>query len=191
VAKTSASTQTVEVLDGVVPMDDMQKAMGKNMEATLAVPVFRVSGEILTDDFDELYAKLKPTGINVSAMLTKAVAVVQQKHLVTNAAYVEGGTSTTRMLTWPWPWLLMEALSPLPSSMPRTWISSRWGLEGLGRKTNAKKLSPAEYTSGSFTISNLLFGVQLFDAPPGGTGSILAIAVSRPNVVQLFKVSIA
>ena len=31
------------VLDGVVPMDGMQKAVAKNMERTLSVPIFRVS----------------------------------------------------------------------------------------------------------------------------------------------------
>ena len=40
-------------------MDGMQKAVAKNMEKTLSVPIFRVSREIFTDDFDELYAALK------------------------------------------------------------------------------------------------------------------------------------
>jgi len=41
---------------GVVPMDGMMKAVAKNMEATMSQPVFRVSREIGTDSFDELYA---------------------------------------------------------------------------------------------------------------------------------------
>jgi len=40
---------------GTVPMDGMQKAVAKNMEKTLEVPVFRVSRQITTDNFDELY----------------------------------------------------------------------------------------------------------------------------------------
>ena len=43
-------------------MDSMQKAVAKNMETTLSVPIFRVSREIYTDDFDALYARLKPKG---------------------------------------------------------------------------------------------------------------------------------
>ena len=31
------------VLDGIVPMDGMQKAVAKNMEKTMNVPIFRVS----------------------------------------------------------------------------------------------------------------------------------------------------
>jgi pyruvate dehydrogenase E2 component (dihydrolipoamide acetyltransferase) len=64
-------------------------------------------------------------------------------------------------------------------------ISRTW--KELVDKAKAKKLTPAEYSSGTFTISNLgMFGVQQFDAIlPPGTGSILAIAASTPKVVQL------
>lgn len=47
--------------------------------------------EIVTDNFDALYAALKPKGVTVSAMLAKAVAEVLKKHPIINAAYVEGG----------------------------------------------------------------------------------------------------
>ena len=57
----------------------MQKAVAKNLEKTLTVPIFRVSREIYTDNFDELYATLKPKGVTVSAMLAKAVAEVLKK----------------------------------------------------------------------------------------------------------------
>ena len=45
----------------------------------------------MTDNFDALYALLKPKGVTVSAMLAKAVAEVLKKHPIINAAYVEGG----------------------------------------------------------------------------------------------------
>ena len=50
-----------------------------------------IGREIATDNFDALYAVLKPKGVTVSAMLAKAVAEVLKKHPVVNAAYVEGG----------------------------------------------------------------------------------------------------
>ena len=64
-------------------------------------------------------------------------------------------------------------------SIGRTW-------KELVEKAKNKKLSPAEYSSGTFTISNLgMFGVQQFDAIlPPGTGSILAIVASTPKVIQ-------
>jgi pyruvate dehydrogenase E2 component (dihydrolipoamide acetyltransferase) len=45
----------------------------------------------VTDNFDALYALLKPKGVTVSAMLAKAVAETLKKHPIVNAAYVEGG----------------------------------------------------------------------------------------------------
>ena len=50
-----------------------------------------LSREIVTDNFDALYAALKPKGVTVSAMLAKAVAETLKKHPIVNAAYVEGG----------------------------------------------------------------------------------------------------
>ena len=49
-------------VDGIVQMTAMQKGVAKNMEKTLGVPIFRVSREIITDNFDALYAQLKPKG---------------------------------------------------------------------------------------------------------------------------------
>jgi pyruvate dehydrogenase E2 component (dihydrolipoamide acetyltransferase) len=52
-------------------------------------------------------------------------------------------------------------------------------------RARSKQLQPNEYTTGTFTLSNLgMFGVDLFDAIlPPGQGSILAIGASRPQVV--------
>ena len=58
---------------------------------SLTVPIFRVSREIGTDDFDALYAELKPKGVTVSAMLAKACAMAMEKYPIINAAYVPGG----------------------------------------------------------------------------------------------------
>jgi pyruvate/2-oxoglutarate dehydrogenase complex dihydrolipoamide acyltransferase (E2) component len=44
----AAATGSGKVLEGLVPMDGMQKAVAKNMEKTLSVPVFRVSRHTLT-----------------------------------------------------------------------------------------------------------------------------------------------
>ena len=178
-----------DALDGIVPMDGMQKAIAKNMEATLTVPIFRVSREIFTDDFDLLYAKLKPEGITVSAMLAKAVAMVLSKHPLINAAYVEGGIKYNKDVNVAMAVAIDGGLiTPTivgAQDMDLFQISATW--KDLVGKAKSKKLSPAEYTSGTFTISNLgMFGVQQFDAIlPPGTGSILAIAASKPKVVQM------
>lgn len=178
----------VAVQDGVVEMDGMQKAVAKNMEATLAVPIFRVSREIRTDDFDALYAELKPKGVTVSAMLAKACAMAMEKYPVINAAYVPGGIKYHADVN-----VAMAVAIDGGLITPTIVGADKMDLFSVGRKwkelvgkAKEKKLSPAEYSSGTFTISNLgMFGVQQFDAIlPPGTGSILAIAASTPKVVQ-------
>ena len=63
-------------------------------------------------------------------------------------------------------------------SLSRTW-------KDLVERSRAKQLQPDEYSSGTFTLSNLgMFGVDKFDAIlPPGQGSILAIGASRPQLV--------
>jgi len=63
-------------------------------------------------------------------------------------------------------------------SLSRTWAD-------LVSRARSKQLKPHEYSTGTFTLSNLgMFGVDRFDAIlPPGTGAILAVAASRPTVV--------
>ena len=183
--ETSVSNE--KVLDGIVPMTGMQKAVAKNMEATLGVPIFRVSREITTDAFDELYGKLKPKGITVSAMLAKAVAMTLIKYPIMNAAYVDSGIKYNKNIN-----IAMAVAIDGGLITPTIIEASDKNLFDIGAiwkelvgKAKSKTLSPAEYSSGTFTITNLgMFGVSQFDAIlPQGTGAILSIAASTPKVV--------
>lgn len=193
-----SAAEVAAPLDGLVAMDGMQKAVAKNMEKTLSVPVFRVSRyganmlvlspvssvshhkmrvilrstsnaglillshtfctlfghrEIVTDEFDALYAKLKDKGVTVSALLAKAVAEVLKKHPILNAAYdasgaikynkdiniamavaIDGGLITPTIL---------KASELDVFSVGRAW-------KDLVARAKAKKLTPAEYSSGRF-----------------------------------------
>lgn len=62
-------------------------------------------------------------------------------------------------------------------------LSRKW--KELVDKARAKQLQPNEYTTGTFTLSNLgMFGVDRFDAIlPPGTGAIMAVGASQPTVV--------
>jgi pyruvate dehydrogenase E2 component (dihydrolipoamide acetyltransferase) len=62
-------------------------------------------------------------------------------------------------------------------------LSRQW--KDLVKRSRSKQLQPEEYSTGTFTLSNLgMFGVDRFDAIlPPGTGAILAVAASRPTVV--------
>ncbi|MEB3269056.1 MAG: 2-oxo acid dehydrogenase subunit E2, partial [Leptolyngbya sp.] len=63
-------------------------------------------------------------------------------------------------------------------SLSRTW-------KDLVARSRTKQLQPEEYSTGTFTLSNLgMFGVDKFDAIlPSGQGSILAIGAARPGLV--------
>lgn len=126
--------------------------------------------------------------MTVSSLLAKAVAETLKKHPVINAEYVEGGIKYSADinvamavaidggLITP---TIVKAQDQDLFAMSKTW-------KDLVGKAKAGKLSPAEYNSGTFYISNLgMFGVHQFDAIlPAGVGSILSIAGSKPKVVQ-------
>jgi len=86
-AAVKASREAPELPDGKKAMTGMQVAVARNMEATMEAPSFQVSRKIRTDRFDELYASLKPRGVTVSALLSKAVALTIEKHPIVNAHY--------------------------------------------------------------------------------------------------------
>jgi pyruvate dehydrogenase E2 component (dihydrolipoamide acetyltransferase) len=114
---------------------------------TFFFPFFR---EIFTDEFDALYAALKPKGVTVSAMLAKAVAEVLRKYPIMNAAYEEGAiryhedinvamaVAIDGGLITP---TLIKCQDQDLYSISRNW-------KELVEKAKTKKLTPAEYSSG-------------------------------------------
>jgi pyruvate dehydrogenase E2 component (dihydrolipoamide acetyltransferase) len=173
--------------EGAVAMTGMQKAVVQNMNASLAVPVFRVSYAIKTTEFDELYAKLKPKGVTVSALLAKAVAITLLKHPILNAAYAKDSIvyrsdiNIAMAVAMPDGGLMTPTLKNADKvdlySLSRSW-------KDLVKRTMEKSIKPDEYNSGTFFISNLgMYGVSSFDAilPPGAP-AILAVAASKPVV---------
>lgn len=181
-----AGEPAIELPDGFVGFTGMQKAVSNNMEATLPVPVFRVSREVAMDGFNALYQKLKPQGVSVSAMLAKAVALAIEKHPIVNSEYssqdgggilyksdiniamavsIDGGLITPTIM--------------YANERSIVEIGENW--KELVGKARTGGLSPAEYQSGTFTISNMgMFGVSEFGAIlPPGQGGILAIAQTK------------
>ncbi|MEG4454113.1 dihydrolipoamide acetyltransferase family protein [Microcoleus sp. N9_A1] len=171
-----------------VPMNALQNAVVRNMEASLSVPCFRVGYTITTDNLDKLYKQIKSKGVTMTALLAKAVAVTLQKHPLLNACYVESGIqhradiNVAVAVAMDGGGLITPVLQNADRldiySLSRTW-------KDLVDRARAKQLKPDEYSTGTFTLSNLgMFGVDKFDAIlPPNQGSILAIGSSRPQVV--------
>ncbi|MGB3654779.1 MAG: dihydrolipoamide acetyltransferase family protein [Rivularia sp. (in: cyanobacteria)] len=171
-----------------VPLTTLQNAVVRTMLHSLSVPTFHVGYSIATDELNKLYKQIKPKGVTMSALLAKAVAMTLQKHPLLNTNYSEQGMvhpSNINIavavamddggLITP---VLQNADQQDIYSLSRNWKS-------LVERARSKQLQPQEYSSGTFTISNLgMFGVDTFDAIlPPGQGSILAIAASKPEVV--------
>ncbi|KAL5069588.1 hypothetical protein RYX36_020475 [Vicia faba] len=175
-------------LGSVVPFTTMQNAVSRNMVDSLVVPTFRVGYTFTTDALDALYKKIKSKGVTMTALLAKATALALAKHPVINSSCRDGNSFTYNSsiniavavaidggLITP---VLQDADKVDVYSLSRKW-------KELVDKARAKQLQPHEYTTGTFTLSNLgMFGVDRFDAIlPPGTGAIMAVGSSQPTVV--------
>lgn len=177
----------VEMPEGLVPFTGMQRAVSNNMVATLDCPVFRASREIEMDAFNALYRSVKPKGVTVSALLAKAVARAIEKHPVVNSSFREEGTFFNKDINIAMAVAIDGGLiTPvLKHANERDVLELGENWRELVGKAKSGTLSPDEYNSGTFTISNMgMFGVSQFDAIlPAGQGGILAVAGTQEYIV--------
>ncbi len=171
-----------------VAFNTLQQAVNRNMLASLQVPVFRVGYTITTDKLDAFYKQVKPKGVTMTALLAKAVGVTLARHPQVNAAYSDAGIAYPAAVNVAVAVAMDDGglITPVLAQADRTdlySLSRSWA--DLVARSRSKQLKPEEYTTGTFTLSNLgMFGVDRFDAIlPPGTGAILAVAASRPTVV--------
>lgn len=175
-------------LGSVVPFTTMQSAVSRNMVESLAVPTFRVGYTITTDALDALYKKIKAKGVTMTALLAKATALALVKHPVVNSSCIDGKSFTYNSSINIAVAVAMDGglITPVLQNADKVDIyslSRKW--KELVDKARAKQLQPQEYTTGTFTLSNLgMFGVDRFDAIlPPRTGAIMAVGSSQPTVV--------
>lgn len=190
VATPSAPPATAPVVakEDLVPLTTLQNAVVRNMVASLGIPDFHVAYTITTDALDRLYQQIKSKGVTMTALLAKAIALTLQKHPIMNAYYTEQGIQYRRdiniavAVAMPGGGLITPVLKNADQidiySLSRTW-------KDLVERARAKQLQPDEYTTGTFSLSNLgMFGVDSFDAIlTPGQGAIMAVGASRPTVV--------
>ena len=171
-----------------VQFNTLQKAVNKNMESSLNVPCFRVGYSINTDKLDNFYKKVKQNGVTMTALLVKAVAKTLKKHPQVNSSFSENGISYPENINIAVAVAMEDGglITPVlkePCNSDLFELSREW--KDLVKRSRTKQLEPDEYSTGTFTLSNLgMFGVDRFDAIlPPGTGAILAIASSKKTVV--------
>ena len=170
------------------PLTTLQSAVVRNMNVSLSVPVFRVGYTITTTVLDALYKQVKPKGVTMTALLAKAVAHTLERHPIVNAAYSEQGILYKGDINIAVAVAMEDGglITPVLAGANRVdlyELSRRW--KDLVDRARRKQLQPDEYSSGTFTISNLgMFGVDRFDAIlPPNQGAILAVGASRPTVI--------
>jgi pyruvate dehydrogenase E2 component (dihydrolipoamide acetyltransferase) len=158
------------------------------MMTSLQVPTFHVTYTINTDALDQLYKQIKSKGVTMTALLAKAIAVTLKNHPVVNASYAQDAIkynaeiNVAVAVAMPDGGLITPVLRNADQmdiySLSRTW-------QDLVARSRSKELQPDEYSTGTFTLSNLgMFGVDNFDAIlPQGQGSILAVGGSKPQLV--------
>jgi pyruvate dehydrogenase E2 component (dihydrolipoamide acetyltransferase) len=186
---TSAPAAPASITPGqVVPLTTLQNAVNRNMLASLTIPSYRVGYTITTDGLDKLAKQLKSKGVTMTALLAKAVAMTLQKHPLINAHFTDAGINYPAginiavAVSMPGGGLITPVLANADQvdiySLSRTW-------KDLVERARNKQLQPHEYTTGTFSISNLgMFGVDRFDAIlTPGQGAIMAVGASRPQVV--------
>ena len=166
----------------------LQQAVNRNMVASLEVPCFHVGYTITTDKLDAFYKQVKPKGVTMTALLAKAVGVVLARHPQVNAATSAAGMAYPASVNVAVAVAMDDGglITPVLANADKTdlySLSRNWA--DLVARSRTKQLKPEEYSTGTFTLSNLgMFGVDRFDAIlPPGTGAILAVAASRPTVV--------
>jgi len=171
-----------------VPFNTLQQAVNRSMVASLEVPSFRVGYTITTDALDAFYKQVKSKGVTMTALLVKAVAVTLARHPQVNAAATAAGMAYPAAVNVAVAVAMEDGglITPVLAAADRTDLYSlarNWA--DLVSRARSKQLKPEEYSTGTFTLSNLgMFGVDRFDAIlPPGTGAILAVAASRPTVV--------
>jgi pyruvate dehydrogenase E2 component (dihydrolipoamide acetyltransferase) len=179
-----------------VAFNTLQQAVVRNMNASLAVPCFHVGYTITTDRLDAFYKQVKAKGVTMTALLAKAVGVTLARHPQLNASASEAGMAYPASVNVAVAVAMDDGglITPVLAAADRTdlySLSRNWA--DLVARSRSKQLKPEEYTTGTFTLSNLgMFGVDRFDAIlPPGTGAILAVAASRPVVAALKDGSIA
>ncbi|KAK3133296.1 hypothetical protein QOZ80_6AG0534790 [Eleusine coracana subsp. coracana] len=172
----------------VVPFTTMQTAVSRNMMDSMSVPTFRVGYSIITDKLDALYEKVKSKGVTKTLLLVKAAAMALAQHPVVNASCRDGksfsyNTSVNIAVAVAIEGGLLTPVLEDADKLDIYLLARKWRV--LLKKARTKQLQPAEYSSGTFSVSNLgMFGVDRFDAIlPPGQGAIMAVGASKPTLV--------
>lgn len=123
----------------------------------------------------------------MSALLAKAVALAIEKHPIINSSFKDNGIQYNPDINIAMAVAIDGGLitPTLQYANERSIIELGENWKELVGKAKTGSLTPAEFQSGTFTISNLgMFGITEFGAIlPPGQGGILAIGATQECIV--------
>lgn len=184
----------------VVALSSLEKAIAKNMEATLNVPVFRLTRGISVDALFDMVAQLKTGDFTraaslstedsfvapgLSVLLAKAVALTLKKHPLLNARF----DGEAQQIINP-PTVDVAMAVSIPGGLVTPVLKDVGGRDIFTLARNwrrqvaaaqARDFAAAGLTGGTFYISNLgMSNVEQFDALlPQNVGCIMAVGSVR------------
>ncbi|KAL8439143.1 hypothetical protein Efla_000658 [Eimeria flavescens] len=198
--KAPAAERRQEAQPSVVELTSLEKAIAKNMEATLDVPVFRLTRGVSVDRLFDLMTQMKTgdfanaTAISgeesavvpgLSVLLAKAVGLTLKKHPLLNARFdgttqqiinppsvdIAMAVSIKGGLVTP---VLKDVLNRDVFTLARSWRHQVAAAQ-------AHDFAAAGLTGGTFYISNLgMSAIDQFDALlPQNVGCIMAVGSVR------------
>ncbi len=170
------------------PMTAMEKAVTAAMTASLTMPTFHVTLNVRPDT---LIRAAKNRGISLTAAIAKACAEAIKEHPEINNAYqpidklVERKQIDIGMAVAADGGGLVVPILHKCESRTLEELDEIW--KELVPRARRRHLTPEEYTSPSFMISNMgMLGVTWFDAiPTPGTAAVLAISSTGPDGMPL------
>lgn len=178
----------------VVPFDATRRIIAARMSETTAIPTFTATSSARIDELLALRARINettaaPMRISINDLFVKAVALALRAHPAINASYSPAGGGATLLHRDVHVGVAMAAPAGLVVPVVRaadaatiTTIAAR--TRDLAERAVERRLSAAELSGGTFTVSNLgMFGVDHFTAiinPP--QGAILAVGGIREEL---------
>lgn len=161
----------------------LREAVARNMIASAATPSFRVTAQLPVDSLAQEAAESRQS---LTLLLARACALTISAHPLFNAAYTPNGLAhrdrvdiavavdTGDGLITP---VLRDAAGRPLAELAQDWARLR-------EKVKSRRLVPADYSGGTFYLSNLGASsvVRSFDSiVPVGASAILSVAASRPQ----------
>jgi len=199
----AAGSQPHPSAGSVIPLDGMRKAIARRMTASFRdVPHFPLTVDIEIDALLALRAELNTrfaaTGVKASVndLIIKAVAQALHRVPEANASYSPGGILLHHDVDIAFAVAIEGGLiTPIVRKAHEKSVEEiAKETRALAERARARRLAPAEFEGGTFSISNLgMFGIKIFTSiinEPQGAILSVGAAEKRP-VVRNDEIGIA